>query len=89
MNSTGPASLFIDNLNCGKSAGCDGLAAEHLKYASSRLLVLLSMCLSAICVHGHVPLRMLNVTLVPIFKSSTGDVTDQGNYRPIALATSF
>jgi exonuclease III len=78
---------IIDNLQCGKSSGCDGLSAEHLKHASHRLSVMLSMCLSAMCVHGHVPQAMLNVVLVPIVKSKTGDVTDQGNYRPIALAT--
>jgi hypothetical protein len=52
---------IIQDLRCGKSAGCDGLSAEHLKYASNRLLVLLSMCLSAICVHGHVPQAMIDV----------------------------
>ena len=38
-----------------KSPGLDGLSAEHFKFAHSRLLALMSMLVSSIVVHGHVP----------------------------------
>ena len=79
----------IDKLSNGKAAGPDGLTSEHIKYADNRLHVLLSVLFTAAHVHGHLPLRMLDTILVPIVKNKTGDVTDVGNYRPIASATAI
>ena len=45
----------IDDLDCNKSPGLDGLSSEHFKFAHSRLPALLSTLVTSIVVHGHVP----------------------------------
>ena len=37
-------------------------------------------------VHGHGPLNLTKVILVPIVKNKTGDIMSTNNYRPIALS---
>ena len=78
---------IIKSLNNGKAADCDGLVAEHLKFAPHSLIILLSMVLSSMLVHGIIPKDFTRVTLVPILKSKTGDLTDKDNYRPIAITS--
>ena len=50
---------FIDELSCNKSPSLDGLTAEHIKFADSQLVVLLSILLysivSYILVHSYIP----------------------------------
>ena len=38
----GEMTSIINDLSCNKSPGLDGVTAEHMKYADSQLLVLLS-----------------------------------------------
>ena len=45
----------LARLSCNKSPGLYGLTAEHIKYADSQLLVLLSSLVSSILVHGYIP----------------------------------
>ena len=71
--------LLVHQLPNGKSAGHDGLAAEHAKFASP------SLCINAIMIHGRVPLNLTKDIPVPIVKNTPGDVTSTSNYRPIAL----
>ncbi len=73
----------------GKSAGADHIHAEHLIHVSDRLTVLLSILCTSIMKHRYIPSGMLGTTLTPIVKTKTSDVTDQNNYRPIAVATSM
>ena len=82
-------SEIIKDLPCNKSPGLDGLMGEHLKYANGQLSVLLSILLSAILAHGHVPNSVLKSVLVPIIKNKNKRITDNGNYRPICLANVF
>ena len=37
---------IINELSCNKSLGLDGLSAEHIKFADSQLMILLSILLS-------------------------------------------
>ena len=37
--------------------------------------------------HGFLPSDLTDTVLVPIVKDKTGDISDKGNYRPIALAS--
>ena len=37
---------IINELSCNKSLGLDGLTAEHIKFADSQLVILLSILLS-------------------------------------------
>ena len=65
----------------------DGITAEHLKYASERLIYLLSMAITGFFVHGFLPESMLAVLIVPVIKDKAGNINSKDNYRPIALAS--
>ena len=78
---------IIKALDNNKSCGSDGIYAEHLKYASDKLIPLLSMCFSSVFVHGVLPNSLMSVVLVPIIKNKCGKINVKENYRPIALAS--
>ena len=71
----------------GKTCGVDGLAAEHFIYASPIIHVYLSMLFNCFITHGYLPENFMKTAIVPIIKNKTGDSSDKGNYRPIALVT--
>ena len=77
----------IKNLELNKSCGADNIYAEHLKYASERLIPILSMCFTGFFVHGFLPTSLLAVVLVPIIKNKAGNVNSIDNYRPVALSS--
>ena len=77
----------IKELSINKSCGLDGITAEHLKYASERLIYLLSMAITGFFVHGFLPESMLSVLIVPVIKDKAGNINSKDNYRPIALAS--
>ena len=77
----------INSLDMDKSCGLDGIYAEHLKYASDKLIPLLSLCFSGMFVHGILPNSLMSVVLVPIIKNKCGSINSKENYRPIALAS--
>ena len=78
---------LIRNLEFGKSAGPDSICAEALKCAHDQLSVLLSLCFTLFLSHGHLPLKLIQTTIVPIIKNKCGNISSSNNYRPIALAT--
>lgn len=80
-------SHIIDNLQSNKSCGLDGIYAEHLMFASSRISTLLSLFTKSCLVHGYLPRSLLDIVLVPIIKDKSGSITSRDNYRPIALAS--
>ena len=61
--------------------------AEHIKYASGKLIPLLSMCFTGLFVHGFLPSSLMSVVLIPIIKNKCGNISSKDNYRPIALAS--
>ena len=77
----------ISELPNDKSAGLDGFMSEHLKNASYRLNVVLSVVLQAMLKHRFFPKQSMLTTIVPILKSKNGEITSKSNYRPIAFAT--
>ena len=77
----------IEKLKMNKACGQDQISAEHLKYASHCISVLLALCFSGLMMHGILPGSMLSVLLVPVIKNKTGKLTSIDNYRPIALAS--
>ena len=77
----------ISKLELNKACGIDKMYAEHLKYASDRILPLLSICITSMFIHGYLPETLLSVVLVPIVKDKTGKISSKDNYRPIALAS--
>uniref|UniRef100_A0A3B3XSG5 Reverse transcriptase domain-containing protein n=1 Tax=Poecilia mexicana TaxID=48701 RepID=A0A3B3XSG5_9TELE len=70
-----------------KATGSDSITAEHLKYASQKVAVLLAMFFSGFMTHGQLPDSSLSVTLVPVIKDKTSKVGSLNNYRPIVLAS--
>ena len=81
---------LIKKLKCGKSAGADGITAEHLKYADTPNLALCLTLLLNCCVKfGIVPSTFTKGLLVPILKSSSLDATQPKNYRPIIISCIF
>ena len=77
----------INALGNNKACGLDHIAAEHLKYASSRLGPILAMCFSGLVIHGILPESIMSVLLVPVLKDKAGKLNSIDNYRPIALAS--
>ena len=77
----------IADLKLGKASGLDTLSAEHFRYASNRISVLLSLCFNAMLIHSYVPKAFSDTVLVPIIKNKKGDITDIDNYRPIAITS--
>ena len=77
----------IKELGLNKSAGMDGITAEHLKYASKELPYLLSMCITSCFSHGYLPESMFSVIIAPVIKDKAGNINTKDNHRPIALAS--
>ena len=77
----------INSLQDNKSCGLDGIYAEHIKYASGKLIPLLRMCFTGLFVHGFLPSSLMSVVLIPIIKNKCGNISSKDNYRPIALAS--
>ena len=67
--STKSVSEIISKLECGKSAGTDGIDAEYLKLSNIKIHVLLSMCFTLCLTHGYIPPAMIETTIVAIAKN--------------------
>ena len=85
--STKSVSEIIGKLECGKSAGPDGIGAEYLRFSNIKIHVLLSLCFTLCLAHGYLPPAMIETTIVLIVKNKSGNLSDSSNHRPIALAT--
>jgi len=79
----------IKRLSANKSTGMDLISAEHLKFASSRLVPLLALCFTGFVVHGFIPDSFMKVLLSPVIKDKAGKVGSSDNYRPNALASTL
>ena len=76
----------IEKLATNKACGPDKITAEHLKYASHRLSVLLTMCFAGLLSQVILPDSMLSVLLAPVIKDKTCKASSIDNYITIALA---
>ena len=85
--STYCVSQIVANLECGKSAGPDGICAEHLTISNDKMFILLALCFTVCLSHGYLPTALIETTTVLIFKTKSGILSDSNNYAPIALAT--
>ena len=75
----------VSTLKNGKSPGSDQIAAEHVKYAGGRVILLLSLLLNACIIHGFLPVGLMESVIVPIVKNARENISSKDNYRPIAL----
>ena len=72
-----------------KSAGIDGLAAEHFVYSHERISVHLAMLFTSMLTHGYLPDAFMTTSIIPILKNKNGDTSAKNNYRPIAIVTAM
>ena len=82
------ATDILDSLKAvklGKAAGIDGLSAEHCVCAHIGFSVHLSLLITSILSHGHMPAELMKTAIVPILKNRQGDTSDKNNYRSIAI----
>ena len=77
----------ICSLKCGKTMGIDGIYAEHCKYSSTSLSVILALVFSAMLIHGHLPTNFMNTAIIPIIKDKKGDISSSDNYRSMAITS--
>ena len=70
-----------------KSAGADGITAEHLRYAHYCVCIYLSVLFNLCMSHGFIPGDCLITDIVPILRCKNKDATNVSNYRSIAVAT--
>ena len=87
--SSGDIQATFKILKSGKSAGLDGLYAEHFKYACDQLSVLMSLVINSMILHSYLPNDLMDTIIIPIVKNKKGNVTDMDNYRPIAITSIF
>ena len=65
----------------GKSAGTDGLAAEHFIHSHVSKTVHLSLLFSCMLPHGFLPHAFMRTSIIPILKNKNGDPSAKSNYR--------
>ena len=70
-----------------KAVGNDGITFEVFKFASERLLTMMSIFLSGCLLAGKLPSTLMHVVIMPLLKCKSKDPADVNNYRPIAIAT--
>ena len=58
---------------------------EHIKYAGPRITEAITLLINLSIVHGFLPEKLLDSTLVPVVKDKCGRLSTKDNYRPIAL----
>ena len=85
-----PVDIFnaLKSTNTCKVCGVDVLAAEHFNHASPLIHGYLSLLCNCFITHGYLTDDFMKTAIVPIIKNKTGDSSDKGNYRLIALVTS-
>ena len=76
----------MKRLKNNKSVGNDGIPSEVYKFASERLLTIMSIFLSGCMLAGKLPSTLMHVVSIPLLKCKSKDPADINNYRPIAIA---
>ena len=76
----------INLLKCNKSAGHDGIFAEHLLNSHPSIVTHLKILFHLILSHAHVPASFGKGVVIPIIKDKHGALSSMENYRPITLS---
>ena len=72
-----------------KAFGNDWIPSKVHKFASERLLTMLSIFLSGCILTGKLPSIIMHVVIIQVLKLKSKDPADINYYRPIAIATSL
>ena len=77
----------MKGLKNSKAVGDDGIPSEVNKYASERLLTMMSIFLSGCMLTGKLQSTLMHVVIIPQLKCKSKGPADVDNYRPIVIAT--
>ena len=80
---------IVKGLKNNKAVGNDRIPSEVYKFASERLLTMMSIFLSGCMLTGKLPNYLMHVVIIPLLKCKSKDPADVNNYRPIAIATAL
>ena len=80
---------IVRGLKNKKAVFNDGIPSEVYKFASERLLTLMSIFLSGCMLTGKLPSTLVHVVIIPLLKCKSKDPADVNNYWPIAIATAL
>ena len=80
---------LVRGLENKKVVGNDGIPSEVYKFASERLLTIMSIFLSGCMLTGKLPSTLMHVVIIPLLKCKFKDPADGNNYRPTAIATAL
>ena len=79
----------LRKLKCGKTAGHDGVQAEHLKYGGPILRDWILHVCNAISVLEEVPVFLKMGIITPVYKGGGKDPLDTNNYRGVTVTSVF
>ena len=79
----------LKDIKLGKHDGKYSLTSDHVVNSSRRFLVILSILMSSMLVHGYNAADLLSSTIISIPKDARGDMSRSDNYREIALCNSI
>ena len=79
----------LKDIKLGKHVGKYSLTSDHVVNSSRRFLVILSILMSSMLVHGYNAADLLSSTIISIPKDARGDMSRSDNYRGIALCNSI
>ena len=78
----------MTGLKINKAVGTDVIPSAVYKFASERLLTMMSIFLSGYVLTGKLPSTLIHVVIIPLLKSKSNPA-DVNNYWPIATALSM
>ena len=80
-------SQIVRGLKNNKAVGNDGIPSEVYKFASERLLTMMSIFISGCMLTGKLPNSLMHVVIIPLLNCKSKDPADVNNYSQIAIAT--
>ena len=80
---------IVKGLKSKKAVGNDGIPSEVYKFASERLLTIMSIFLSGFMLSGKLPSTLMYVVIIPLLKCKSIDPADVNNCRLIAITTAL
>ena len=66
---------------------CDGLHANHFKYLTHDVKLLIKNFFNACFIHNHFPLNLMKGVIKPRAKNKFGNMKDSSNYREVMHST--
>ena len=76
---------IVKGLKNNKAVGNDRIPSKVYKFASERLLTMMSIFVSSCMLTGKLPKLIIHVVINTLLKCKLKDPVDVNNYRPIAI----